>query len=142
MHSDDLLELSYKLEAIITPINTTETTEVGHYYYNFNSSLIGDQGYPQLTKNRLGDIQSSHASERATNQYIVLLKPAAVSASDGAILRQQQTEGEEKLEQQKDTVRMMAAQAAREGGQVTRVYANLGGTQYGLLRMIKDSLKG
>jgi len=115
---------------IIPSSSTAETTELPHYSYDFNGSIIVDQAYTPLVNNRLGgNSHPSYLLDQARNQYIVLLKPAAVStSSDSPILTQlTEDEGVEKQQQQKDRVRVMAAQAAREGGQVTRIYENLDG---------------
>ena len=102
--------------SVMTSTSTNETTGVGHYYYNLNSSSTGNQGYPELPKYLLEGIHSSHESEGVTNQYIVLLKPDAVSASDPSTLTQQaeevgegeEGEGEkEELRQQRDKLRLM-----------------------------------
>lgn len=34
--------------SVMTSTSTNETTGVGHYYYNFNSSSTGNQEYPEL----------------------------------------------------------------------------------------------
>ena len=77
-------------------------------YYNISRGFSSDPGYAQLVKSRLADNDQFDRLNPIRNQYIVLLNPDTVSALDSAA-----AESYERRGQNNNTVRAMAAEAAR-----------------------------